>query len=313
MSFKFLNIGAFRFYILLKVFKSKNLQKNLEKTVEKGGKKRQLGKLGFKSKKLQKILEKSSKKLRPSKLVLKAEQLWRRRVFRKKINKRFKIFKLGPKIRRKNKFYKYRALIYTRKKKTFSKSRISYRDLHREKYIKKQNKKLKFKMFLLRVKEILFNLYSFNCVLNVKSVFKNRVISKFIKKITKKIHKKSARWLKKYDYYRDLVLLFGVAFLHCSSDLVATYVSTIVERHRNLLKHLGNVRRILNFYSKSLFDRTSALKIGIFGKIMGEKSKRFRRYIISCGKKMSLRTLRYKLNYSVVKTSNVYGGFGIKV
>lgn len=54
-----------------------------------------------------------------------------------------------------------------------------------------------------------------------------------------------SRYLIRSKYFFDLLAVIGSSLFFYKSDVLATYVSIIVNRHRNLIKYLGDVRRTL--------------------------------------------------------------------
>ena len=115
-------------------------------------------------------------------------------------------------------------------------------------------------------------------------------------------------------YLKDAINILSLSFFYNKSELLANYIADIIRFRRKFLFELRNIKSILPFFKNEYFNRYKAsLKINVLGKILGQRRRRFRCFVIKEGLKFSTQDIKLGLSYSLAQSWNIFGSFGVKV
>jgi hypothetical protein len=115
-------------------------------------------------------------------------------------------------------------------------------------------------------------------------------------------------------YLKDSINILSLSFFYNKSELLGDYIADIIRLRRKFLFELRNLQSILPFFHSQYFSRYKAsLKINILGKILGQRRRRFRCFVIKSGLKFSTQDINLGLSYSLTQSWNIFGSFGVKV
>lgn len=126
----------------------------------------------------------------------------------------------------------------------------------------------------------------------------------------------SSRRLNFFLYLKDAINLFNLAFFFNKSELVSDFTGELINLRgkKQFFRELKNLQRVLAAFPRFLFGvYGSGIRISIFGKMKGQKNRRFRRLILKRGYWFSTQKISLNLSYSLKETFNVFGSFGVKV
>lgn len=205
--------------------------------------------------------------------------------------------------------------------------------------------KLNLKFFAFNLERILFRLLLFPLNLKLRNIFEKKKKSfwdkqKFILRKQKILLglKPKSRFGKKLSpisisrhvfkrassYYRltfflqlkDAINLFNLAFFFNKSELISEFIGELIRDRgkKQFFGDLQNLQLILNAFPRYVFDAYgTGIKIAVFGKMQGQKKRRFRRFILNRGAWFSTQKITLNLSYNLKETGNIFGSFGVKV
>jgi hypothetical protein len=170
---------------------------------------------------------------------------------------------------------------------------------------------------VLHLKRFLFKQLRYPVHLKIKNVFflkrkkthrifkKNKAFSYF-SLVSLQVYKKSQTFHKLWFflYLKDMINILNCAFFFHKSELVSSYISDLIKgRNRRFLRDLTSIKSLLLLF-KGYYGFTfgSAIRIYVLGKMKGQKSRRFRRFVLKSGLSFSTQNPSKNVSFSLAQT-----------
>lgn len=191
----------------------------------------------------------------------------------------------------------------------------------------KKNRTLSLKFLVFRLERLFYNLFGVAASFKVKDIFKlnskKNNLSAFasplsLLQISKVVYARCKNYyrLRFNPFLKDTVNLLNIGIFYHKAQIVSDLVAGFLIKSRQVLKNLYNVKNVLNYFQPIFFSEyglQGSIKIGVFGKLRGQKNRRFRSFFIKYGKGFSTQDYGLNLSYSYSQIWNIFGSFGVKV